>query len=618
MSGELQPIHAKATHFLEFLANASIEVPRLQRPFAWADEQIEDFVRDLNQLVQRLVLDENHPTEHLLGTIVLIQPPKPGVSAQVVDGQQRLSVVTLAIGLIQQEMKHLAEWVSKAGGPQATEIVNQLEMEVNSLNGLLWAPVFGKEPRLKFKPSPEILKTYSSLISGGNGEVADEQRAPAKHLREIATYLKDKFICSEEWYVGKESVEKMRHLGRLKKVILEKLLFVEVTTSANDTGYELFEVLNARGEPLQPIDLVKTWIMARLASYQSAKEVLETEERIRLLANDDTKKQHLYLQTYFKSRTAQDLGRKDTKENSRRVRKVLFHDPVLWPEYGLDDLTLPPHIVSEVKIMSEWFKSYSDISQGRWPYSEQNQFGQSRLTALVKVLKHDLPIPLLLIASQKVDADTFLSMVHAIEKTFFRYKTICRGAPGGLDSIYNDHIGILNQPNGKLNIDKFKSDLQKLLDDKASDLQFKVFLERDLNYESTGQPIIRYFLQMLDLYAAKPKPSQTSVFDTIHIEHIGPQRPKNGMREIEGLDTHRLGNLCLLTDEENQKLKNHPFAAKLEIVNGWQAENIFITSKLSRKVFDEYKSWDSVQLGARESELVDNALTVFRADSGAL
>jgi hypothetical protein len=90
------------------------------------------------------------------------------------------------------------------------------------------------------------------------------------------------------------------------------------------------------------------------------------------------------------------------------------------------------------------------------------------------------------------------------------------------------------------------------------------------------------------------------------------------MREIEGLDTHRLGNLCLLTDEENQKLKNHPFAAKLEIVNGWQAENIFITSKLSRKVFDEYKSRDSVQLGARESELVDNALTVFRADSGAL
>ena len=77
MSGELQPIQAKATHFLEFLANASIEVPRLQRPFAWADEQIEDFVRDLNQLVQRLVLDENHPTEHLLGTIVLIQPPTP-------------------------------------------------------------------------------------------------------------------------------------------------------------------------------------------------------------------------------------------------------------------------------------------------------------------------------------------------------------------------------------------------------------------------------------------------------------------------------------------------------------------------------------------------------------
>lgn len=617
MTGALQPIRAEANHFLGFLANASIEVPRLQRPFAWGDEQIEDFVRDLNQLVQRLGVDENHPTEHLLGTIVLIQPPTPGARAQVVDGQQRLTVVTLTLGLIQQEMIRLSEIVEKAGGPQAVEIVNQLEMEINAINALLWSPVFGEEPSLKFKPSPEILKTYTSLISGGNGEVNDEQRAPAKHIREIAAILNDSFICSETLYVGQESVSKMRHLGRLKKVILEKLLFVAVTTAANDTGYELFEVLNARGEPLQPIDLVKTWIMARLAGYGSAKEVLETEERIRLLSNDDTKKQHLYLQSYFKAKTAQDLGRKDTKENSRRVRKVLFHDPVLGPEFGLDEKTLPPRIISEVKLMSDWYEPYNKISQGLWPYSKFDGFGQSRLTHLIKTLKHDLPVPLLLQASQKVDADTFLSMVHTLEKTFFRYKTIVNGAPGKLDSIYNDHIRVLDST-GKLNISKFKSDMQHLLDNEASDEIFKIMIQQKLNYLVVGQPLIRYFLQMLDLYASNPKPEKRADPEAVHIEHIGPQRPKSGKKEIADEDIHRLGNLCLLSDVENIELKNHPFAVKLQKVNEWRVKGSFISSKLTRDFFDNHTSWDSTLLAYRENDLINKAIRAFRSDSGSI
>jgi hypothetical protein len=455
------------------------------------------------------------------------------------------------------------------------------------------------------------------LISGGNGEIDDENRAPAKHIREIATLLNDKFICSETLYVGQESVAKMRHLGRLKKVVLEKLLFVAVTTAANDTGYELFEVLNARGEELQPVDLVKTWIMARLAAYHSAKEVSETEERIRLLSNDDSAKQHLYLQSFFKAKTAEDLGRKKTKENSRRIRKMVFHDPVLGPEFGLDEKTLPPRIISQVKLMADWYEPFNNISKGIWPYEKLDGFGQSRLTHLIKTLKHDLPVPLLLQASQKVDAETFLSLVHVLEKTFFRYKIICGGAPGGLDSIYNRYIRALDST-GNFNILSFKSDLQQLMDEKATDELFKLQIQTKLNYLRMTSPLIRYFLQMLDLYAANPKPARQVFDDVIHIEHIGPQSPKTGKKEIDDEDIHRLGNLCLLSAFENPHLRNLPFAAKLQIVDEWKSSGQFISSKLSKNFFDSHTSWDSTLLVKREEDLIDKALQAFRADSGSI
>jgi hypothetical protein len=616
MPAALSPIDANAVHFREFLSGAKIEVPSLQRPFAWDKEEIVDFVTDMNQMVEKLAKDDNHPTEHLLGTVVLIQSAVPNGSDSVVDGQQRLTVVTLTLGLIQAEMKYLRDKAILAGGPQSEEIANQLLTQINFIQERLWIEKFQEATKPRFTPSPEVRNTYYSLISGGNGEIDEEREDPAIRLRTVAAVVKNDFVRNEQWYEGVEIVEKMRHLIRISKVITEKLLFVAVVTTSSETGYDLFEVLNARGEELKPIDLIKTWIMARLTNHDNKSEVDEITEKVRLLSIDKKSVQENYLKAFFKARTAQNLGKVDLKPTSRRVRKLLFQDPTLGDEFGHTDESLRLKIIEEVRLMAAWYGPFKKIKEGNWPYQAPDEFGQSRLRHLIG-LENGLSQPLLLQASQKLPANEFLSLVHTIEKVFFRYKTICDRHPGKLDAIYCNYIRVLDST-GRLNLASLKSDLQKLLTEEASDELFALLIKENVKYESLKQPMIRYFLQTLDLYRATPAPAKVILADVIHIEHIGPQSPKSGKAEILNSDIHRLGNLCLLTGAENQMLKNEPFAKKLEIVNGLKAQQKDITSKISREFFDTHTSWDSTQLEAREEALIAFALKVFTANSGSL
>jgi len=75
------------------LADAAYRVPIYQRSFAWDDEEIEDYWRDLKGALDGSV------TEYFLGTIVLSEETSDG-RLMVIDGQQRLATTTLFIAAI--------------------------------------------------------------------------------------------------------------------------------------------------------------------------------------------------------------------------------------------------------------------------------------------------------------------------------------------------------------------------------------------------------------------------------------------------------------------------------------------------------------------------------------
>jgi hypothetical protein len=612
----INPVSASATHFDNLLSMGKISVPSLQRAFSWENKQVEDFIKDILKVVSHIKESPASQAEHLFGTIVLINSPNFAEASKIVDGQQRMTIVTLTLGLLEQEMSRLILDVEERGGPQAGAIVVTLKGFVAEIHSKLWIQEMLQDEVLRFQPSPEIFHTYTSFLSGGDGTCESEKHQPAKNLRRVSAIIKSRLINHEDMYEGQESVEKIRHLDRLKDVLLERLLVVCVSTSSLDSGYALFEVLNARGKALEPLDLIKTWIMSQMAFHPLEHNI---SEKFRNLSNDDDKTQHDYLEGFFKARMAQDLGAKDLVPNTENVRKFLFADPDLNITNGKVGVELTNAIVEQVNCMTSWEKNWTKITNGIWPYDQPDLFGQHRLHLLVKLLDHTLPRPLLLQASVKLSDKDFLSVVHTLEKVFFRYKIICKNPPAKLDDLYNKFIRILDSTD-QMQIDVFKNECQLLLDTHASDEFFSLMLKENLEY---GLPAwnkkIKYFLWMLDLYASNPKPlSATYNLDEFWIEHISPQNPREGANSLPEEFCDNLANLCLLTPKENIELSNHSFAWKKEKVEEWKASNEYLSCKLSRTVFDNVDVWDTQSFDIREQNLLSTACTVFRADSGVI
>lgn len=87
-----------------FEKNILFEVPKYQRYYAWDDEQVDDFIRDIDRIYQHHNTEK--AIEHFFGGIVVVKKAIPGSNRQqreLIDGQQRITTtILLIIGLLRK------------------------------------------------------------------------------------------------------------------------------------------------------------------------------------------------------------------------------------------------------------------------------------------------------------------------------------------------------------------------------------------------------------------------------------------------------------------------------------------------------------------------------------
>ena len=69
------------------------DIPQYQRPYSWTEEQVSELLSDLIWAMGSGD-DISETSPYFLGSIVLIRKP-PNANAEVVDGQQRLTTLTM-------------------------------------------------------------------------------------------------------------------------------------------------------------------------------------------------------------------------------------------------------------------------------------------------------------------------------------------------------------------------------------------------------------------------------------------------------------------------------------------------------------------------------------------
>ena len=96
---DIEPINAaQQTLARIFSDDYAFTIPPYQRPYAWEETQARELFTDIETALDE-ALSTREPITYFLGSIVLIK--KPGApNAQIVDGQQRLTTLTILLAVL--------------------------------------------------------------------------------------------------------------------------------------------------------------------------------------------------------------------------------------------------------------------------------------------------------------------------------------------------------------------------------------------------------------------------------------------------------------------------------------------------------------------------------------
>lgn len=224
------------------------QIPRFQRPYSWERDEVENFWNDV----------VNETTDnYFIGSMVVYQAKKPYFG--IVDGQQRLTTITLMLAAVRNAFSSLGEenlakgvhkYIEKPNIENLDEFVINAETSfpylqdhIQSFNGLGIDYEVGVEE--------QNLKTAFELI---NCSLAQFIPIPTDE-NQPSLFLDD----------GSDSVSKLKILR--DKILSLKLVFIQLDNE--EDAYLIFETLNARGRDLKTSDLVKNLLLKKLKTGNS-------------------------------------------------------------------------------------------------------------------------------------------------------------------------------------------------------------------------------------------------------------------------------------------------------------------------------------------------------------
>jgi hypothetical protein len=646
----------------QFLGQHIMKIPDIQRPYAWRLEEAKELVRDLMKMETARLAGAAQP-QHYLGSLVVVTIANG--RDEIIDGQQRLTTISVLIGQLIRAFRELADKCNQTAKTNNNAAVKQAfrNIEQNALNkitileNLVKVPT-GIDPNTQqplYEPrlivSPEITKTYGDLIDGGDGSKAAtaETKEPAKQLREIAKHLYKHFVINAGYSKLQEAAQ-FAHLDIRANQVTSGLIWVRLATQHANSAAELFESLNARGRPLNVLALVKVWMLGTLKQV-NAPAALEAQisADFRSLTDDNDEIAVKFFTDFYRIRALMDVKDKVApKELSLLARENVFRDPVIAAPARAANLSQLAQLISdEVSLMKRLWPTWASLNFGALGVAKKMSslsrlpaacaavpnpaWVNSRLNLLLskKWLQHQIVFPFLTAFADYCgntnQQSLFEDVLHDLERLFFRAKSICNVDPKELHKIYFKQLELLKLHNS-VNVALMRQEMQALIARHAPAVEFSQGLIQKCEYQK-GDYLAKYLLSVIDMYqtAGLKQPGQPLVpqkgqnllnLDDWQLEHIVPQRPQAGAHSLPANEVDRLGNLCLLPPDWNRFMTNHPYPTKRQMAaQRINSQKIHLSVKDSFEIFmnPQYANtqWASADVAARETQLVKRALDIF-------
>lgn len=633
------------------LASSKFQIPELQRPYAWTTPQAKDLISDLGPML-KLAASNHSAGRHFFGMIVTINREN---KHQVIDGQQRLTTITVLLALIQKEgetlereCEELQSSAPAAEGADFEQVALAASNFTHSIYNQLWVNRgFQNRKEIQYEPrltvSPEIQEIYKEILDRKRPRLGPHLSKPARNLIEISE-LFERELVTPECYFSLDPSEKYRHLERLLEVVNEGLIVVHMTSSSASSGYDLFESLNATGVSLNELDLLKVWILSTFAGAGESDALIA--KQMRGLTSNDISQQREFFQhfcilrsslkgfdgsTIFKVDSSDPT--KEAKQLTMRARRWVFNDEDAGGDGSKEPLT--SRISTEVALMERlspiWFSirgitNPSDRTPPPFLQTEKAQQVRSSLGHLIDVLRIRQGFPFFMhwASSYSDKPRDFSALISEFERFFFRFRVICGANERKVLRVLADLTSRIEADNA-ISIETIKELLAAFIKEDADDGDFALKLVQKLGYGGPQGERTKYFLYRLALNSWLPPYMGDSGFHTVRdlgpngerwtLEHIHPQVPEaSGLHLANPVLLNSIGNLCLLNPTINIKLSNKSFSDKRKMALKLQAEGSNIVVPDSAKIFYQGSgtAWGDDEILQREEYLVSEALKVFK------
>ncbi|MDA7013584.1 DUF262 domain-containing HNH endonuclease family protein [Pseudomonas cerasi] len=553
---QVQEISIQLDGISNTLKTKKFRVPPYQRSYAWEIEHVEALIADIDDAIK------SKEREYFLGSIVTTGPS--GRRFEVVDGQQRLTTVSLLISAIKDRFK------SEGDSEAETSIRNDFLASVDRKTK-------EREPRLSLNEVDDEL--YQELIN--DKEAIDPKKYPRqshKRLLQAAKYLEvfiDK-LCQDAHDSEETLHEWLDYLETNLKVIL-------VQAPDDSNAFVIFETLNDRGLELAISDLLKNYLF-----HRSADKISEAKERwLAMVATLESASDDPLVVSYLRHFAMSKYGLVREKELFGLIKRKITSKK-LAIQFSTDLSNSSKTYAALLNADHEiWRKFHQDT---------KDSVSAFNILGMVQVR------PLLLAILEKFEIKKVGPAFKKLVALSVRFQIVGGAGGGTLERIYSEAAKSVSE--GKLNS---ISDILRGFSNLPSDAVF----EQAFSIATTSKPALaRYYLRTLEsgMPGATGELIPNSDVTKVNLEHVLPLSPNSDWERrwnSEDIRAYqrRLGNLAIMSSNANSISGNDAFEEK---------KASFKSSPFSlTKIIADKKAWDAEAIDDRQRVMAKVAVTVW-------
>lgn len=517
-------------------------IPAYQRPYAWGKEQAKSLVQDLLDAFK-----ESPEQEYFLGSIVVVKRSSSSVEAEVVDGQQRLTSISILIAALRDLMPIRDR-------PDITSLLvsdfvgnRSVGLRLRSTGRLSDEDFFDQYIRKE-----EGFRAIDSVC----GVLPSSQQSIMRNALIMRNELKAR--------LGSKEAADSCHLKLFLNFVLQKACLVVVESTDFESAYRIFSTMNNRGLALGTSDLIKALVLEQFQDEQEREmmnQIWEQEEadltRLTSSGSEDETEARRYFELLFshihrivsKRRSGKNLFddfKKDVLGMSSQDRAIgpdrarSFVEGLLVDSSDAYELILKaavptPDPALNRKINGLYLPLLKNINNSDWQpvaisYLTRYQLSLNDACEFFALLERVAAVSLVLGENATKRAKRYAPILQALEI----------GQPEAIEALRNS-IGD---------------------DEKRATLQA-------IDGPIYGEAFGFYAMLRLDSGLAEGGISPSLSSPRASIEHVAPQTLKEEWRKDWTDDAHdrmvnRIGNLVLLSKRKNSRAQNFDFKTKKE------------------------------------------------------